>query len=364
MKKIAILIAFLCISLFLHAQSGTLSWYKMIKGRIDKYPVTLHLHKKANSYSGYYYYDNQQRPLSFSGDDTSTRSKIRLSAFGYGEDMESFVFALLDDSVSGEWKKDENSKPLVFSGKAVRQPVNFTYVYTEGTVKLMPSLGDSPEGSYESGSVWPLTKTPLDQFIKKTILESFGEKKGYAGEEIGSVLLRHKKSFLSDYREQHKEVTADDLKEYAMAYNHEQSTQQLVAFSSPRMLSLAYNSFSYTGGAHGMFGTFYSSLDLVNRKKLRLEHVLTASGIKLLPGLLEKAFRAQYGVKQDETLKDAGLFENKIEPSNFYVTEKGITFAYTPYEIGPYVMGQIELYIPFSQLSSHIQPGFRSLQGK
>ena len=54
----------------------------------------------------------------------------------------------------------------------------------------------------------------------------------------------------------------------------------------------------------------------------------------------------------------------KIAPNqNFFVTGKGMGFAYNPYEIGPYVMGEINIYIPFSDLKKYLKPDFKSLVG-
>jgi len=68
--------------------------------------------------------------------------------------------------------------------------------------------------------------------------------------------------------------------------------------------------------------------------------------------LLVSNFRKQYGVKTTETLQDAGLFDKTIKPNdNFYLTSTALTFCYTPYEIGPYAMGQIWISIPLGQLA-------------
>ena len=78
--------------------------------------------------------------------------------------------------------------------------------------------------------------------------------------------------------------------------------------------------------------------------------------------LLEKYFRSQYGLKPTDSLAEGGLFENHIEPNdNFYLTGKGIGFTYMPYEIGPYAMGEINIFIPFREVEKYLKPGIKEL---
>lgn len=115
--------------------------------------------------------------------------------------------------------------------------------------------------------------------------------------------------------------------------------QLIVVYQSKTILTLANYSYSYTGGAHGLYGTGFTSLDLVKKKKLNLDDVLTKTGQSNLPSFLKKYFRKNYNLSASASLKEAGLFEEKIEPNNnFYVTGKGTGFSYSPYEIGPYAM--------------------------
>ena len=136
----------------------------------------------------------------------------------------------------------------------------------------------------------------------------------------------------------------------------------MIVYQSKTILSLANFSYSYTGGAHGNYGTGYTSLDLIKEKKLKLDDVITKTGQAYLRSILKKYFRKNYNLDANASLKEAGLFKEKIEPNNnFYVTTKGIGFSYAPYEIGPYSMGEINIFIPFSELQNFLQPVFKNL---
>src|SRR4051812_3017503 len=103
MKKIhliTLLVAVLGASTNLRSQ--TVSWYKSFSGTIDKYPVTMHIHKKGTSYAGYYYYDRTQQPVYMSGNDSAAGpGKIALTAFIGSADYtyESLILSIKDSLV-------------------------------------------------------------------------------------------------------------------------------------------------------------------------------------------------------------------------------------------------------------------------
>jgi hypothetical protein len=344
------LLIFLLLLNFSSVCQTTNSWFRIFKGNIDKYPVTLHIHKAGNDYRGFYYYDSQQRPIDIFGNDTAYNGSIGLIAYTSKEDNELFRFIINNDSVNGTWKKTADSQPLNFTAKAVESPLTFTYVYTEGSVRLRADLENSPEASYSAASVWPTGNNATNQFLKKMITNIF--KDGYDGnEEIGRILLNEKKHFFATYVEENKDVTDQELSEISIGYNNEMDSRLMICYQSENIVSLAHFTYSFTGGAHGNYGTSYTVIDLKEPGKLELKDFINAGDHRRLNQLLEKNFRKQYGLKPNQSLQDGGLFENKIEANeNFYVTGKGIGFCFNPYEIGPYVMGEINIFIPFSEL--------------
>ncbi len=359
MKQFLLLLSFF-ISVCAFSQANDLSWYKTLKGKVDKYPVTLHVHKAGHNYVGYYYYDSQQKPIYFSGDDTSKTGKIELFCYADADNAEIFIFSITGSKASGQWKKTENSDPSNFSAEEIKSSVDFTYVFTNGSVKLRPEWKESPSATYNAASVWPVGETVTDEFLKTEVRKTFNEKN--TGEEIGALLLRHKKNYLNNYINDNKNVQDADLKKASPTFSMEDDSKLLIAFESPKLLTFAFTSYAYTGGAHGNHGTSYSSYDLTANKALTLDDIITPAGKKTLHSLLEKNFRKQFNLKPADPLKEGGLFENKIEPNkNFYVTGKGIGFCYNPYEIGPYVMGEINIFIPFSEMRNYLKDDFRKL---
>lgn len=360
MKRYLLLITLFCFTASF-AQENKVSWYKLLKGSIDKYPLTMQLYKAGHKYQASYYYDAQQKLIYLSGDDTSTAGKIRLVGItGIDDVEEEFLITLTSNIATGSWKKSNKKNMLTF--KAVESNIfpSFTYVFTQGTAKLRPKWKDTPEATYEAASVWPVDSSHSSVIIKQEIIKLLQLKN--TNEAIGALLLKDKKRFFSDYQKDLKEVKDSDIRNGAEMYNYEVSNELLIAFRNNKLLVLELANYAYTGGAHGNHGNSYTCINLVDNKVITLNDIIKEGSKKKLNQLLEKHFRKDYNVKPADPLTDGGLFENNIKPNNnFYITGKGIGFCYNPYEIGPYAMGTIDIFIPFTELQSDIKDGFKIL---
>lgn len=320
----------------------------------------MHLYKIGHQFSGYYYYNIYQAPVYFNGEDSSEKGTIKLaSILPDPEISENFLIHIKDSTVSGEWHTTKDTKSLEFSARENKPSLRFDFLYLQDSTILKPAMTGSPLATYEAATVWPKGNSTQVNFLKRTINEEFGVKNSI--EDIDKIFLRRKKSFFDGYLKSNVDVKIEDMQD-PYIYSMEETGHLMIAFQSPKLLTLAFFSYSYAGGAHGNFGTSFSSLDMVKNKKLRLDDVITLAGKKQLPTLLEKYFRKTYGLKDSDSLSDGGLFENTIKPnSNFYVTAKGIGFNYEPYEIGPYALGEINIFIPFSELNGSLQPVFKKI---
>jgi hypothetical protein len=354
------------LSLSIAGSGQTTSWYKSFAGSISKSPVTLHLHKMGQTYAGYYYYNSVQQPIYLLGNDTATGDgKIRLNGFAPENDndytSEVLTLSITGNKCSGQWQKDETAPGLPFSAtEKYPSPFLFDMIYTTGTLKLKPEMAGSPEASFEAASVWPKEKTTASVFTRLLINAAFGANN--TRQEIGKTLLDNKKVFIDNYLEENKNAPDSEIIQNIHSYNNSETRRMMVMYHSPKLLTLGSRYYSYAGGAHGNYGTTYTTIDLSSIKKLVVGDILTPDGITNLNGLLEKYFRKQYKLEANESLSEGGLFEDTIGATdNFYITGKGIGFSYAPYEIGPYALGEINLFVPFTELSAYLQPDFKKL---
>ena len=362
MKKYLLII--FCFGFLIPSGARQQSWYRCYAATIGQYPIMLHLHKLGPSVTGYYYYLRTGQPVFFTGNDTTGGDqKTRLFAYhaGPGYNQEIFTLALGETGLSGTWI-NKDSSTLAVSGTLANTPLKFDMLMVTGKEALRQGSESSPLATYEAATVWPADNTGPAAAIRKYIAGIFGAKENT--NDIQGAIQREKERFLSAYREANKNVADSEWAEYGFTYNNDETKHLLVVYQSAEWLTLAAWHYSYMGGAHGNYATDYTVLHAKNGTAAKIEDILLPSGKKQLPGLLDKAFRRQYELTAGEKLSDGGLFDDSIAPNdNFYLTEKGIGFSYAPYEIAPYALGQIDLFVPFSLLKNYLQPGFRKKMG-
>ncbi|MDR1596955.1 MAG: RsiV family protein [Treponema sp.] len=116
----------------------------------------------------------------------------------------------------------------------------------------------------------------------------------------------------------------------------------------------------YTGGAHGMRNKDYYVFSLEDRRQLTLDDILLEGTKPALEDLVEAALRDIMEIPSWIPLSEKGFFEDwegKLE--DFFLGSHGLGFQWDPYEIAPYVMGSMEISIPYDWLQDILtQRGF------
>ena len=361
--RLLLLTLFVCQTAFGQNANGTGGSYRLFKGTIDKYPVTMYLYGFKGQWMGNYAYDRVGQPLSIYGIDTLKDGSVNVEVFK-GESSEGFQLRPTAEGLEGTWKKDPKSATLPVSLKEVKQSVPMRVIHLSDRVAHRPANPESPGCSFEATTVWPGGNSPADEFVKRQIRSSLDEKAtGNTSPE--SLVSNMRKRYIDACKAEAKDAKEEELKEMPSMYSRDIVHRVTVNQQSSEFLCLEDMEWEYSGGAHGNGFSLYRILDLKNQKRLGMNDLFTPTGVKALPKLIENRFRAQYGLKPGQSLRDAGLFENRISKAtqNVYLTPKGVVFSYTTYEIGPYAMGPIEVFVPFSELKPHLQPAFAKRVG-
>ena len=335
------------------------NYFVMLKGTVGAYPITMFLYARKQDYSGYYYYDSKEQPIYFRGDDTTAKGKTTLVVYGQ-DSSETFVLNFNGTTADGSWSFSSKTLPVKLS--EANMPVKFSYHYWEDSVKLIDTLASSPQASAMMSTIWPEGFSAIDEFIKTQITERLLSKT--KSRNIDSVFHQSGKAFFDDYKSGN-ELTKDDLKEMNESpsrFSYEMQDDIYICYQNKKMIVLAYSAYSYTGGAHGNYGTTYIPLNLVNNQVITLSQILTPEGMKHIRSLLETSYRKSNQLTPSQPLTDGGLFDNKIEPNeNFYATGKQLVFSFVPYEISSYAAGQIDIAINLNDIQNYLQPSFKSL---
>jgi len=355
MKKIAVLL--LLVLAVTGIYSAEQSWYKLLTGTIDSYPVTMSIIKFGKEVRGFYYYDKYKKPMDVYGNVKG--DSITLYSYSGYDDSESFKGVLKGSNFSGKWDKPSKGKVFNFSLTAdKKQSGYFEFVYVEGRERFFKDI-EAPFCSYTEGTIWPTDDYAGAQFIRNHILKSKNMKTGSS--EIGGQMLANKKKYMKEFREYNRDLKRDDMGD-GMSYSLESQNISLPVFFNDKLFVISNFDYSFTGGAHGNYGTFFSNLDLKRKKTLTLDDVMTKKGIEKMPALLEKYFKIQRGVEMHQTLQDAGLFLDTIPVNeNFMISPGNIMFNYIPYEIASYADGEIRITIPYIEFAEFVNPEVKDL---
>jgi len=144
------------------------------------------------------------------------------------------------------------------------------------------------------------------------------------------------------------ESLMDDSPDYPFAWEIE--VEGSVLYQSAKILSVALNAYSFTGGAHPNVFLDLINFDLANGKKLSFSDLF--SDEQRLKMLVEKKFREVREIDPNTSITEAGFFwgDPFALPQNFALLEDGVYFHYNPYEAAAYALGVTEFTIPYKEL--------------
>lgn len=198
-----------------------------------------------------------------------------------------------------------------------------------------------------------LLKAGINKMLRA---EFFGDKSAYISNEkafdnyITQYTSQYRKDLEPMFLKEQKELNSIDN---WYSYYKEQTGDVLLYSDDYLVYQIDYN--EYTGGAHGMYGTYFLNIDLKNLKRITLDELFTKDYMDILTDLIWSQLMADNNVDSREELEEMGYCTtgDVSEIKNFYLNKDGLTILYNPYEITPYSMGQVKVTIPY-QMLEHI----------
>lgn len=360
MKKISFLLL-LFVSSFLQAQK---SYYKVYTGNIMGAEAVAHLHVSEGHVGGYLYLVRDPRPfrIYFTESGIGKNDSIKFDGSRSHEVGINITGILRQQEIQGHGTLYQEGKEIRKGAVQLKETIDpftaFGFVSTTGNTKLPANLKNDSECKLTSSTIWPAAgdNSPLAANIRKIVNEKFSLP---PGKEPSVVLPAELQKGLTTWKNGYIKAGVKETESMGLSLSSEQENSFMVLSESKSVITLAFYSFDFSGGAHGNYSTELFSFDKRINKRLQLSDVLTPAGVAALPALLSKAARAQFNVPANQTLEQAGLFKNNIPVTrNFWVDNAGLGFWYQPYEIGPYSFGEIPLFIPLAELTAYIQPAF------
>lgn len=136
---------------------------------------------------------------------------------------------------------------------------------------------------------------------------------------------------------------------YQGMLNWEDYVEGYFAGSHKNAISYIVYAYSYDGGAHGDEGEYAMVFDTKTGNLITEDDYFIPGYEYELSQMLSAHLREAFPDPDDyET-----LFMKDIESNgNFSVSDEGVTYIYSPYEIGPHSLGTIRVNIPWEEISA------------
>ena len=153
----------------------------------------------------------------------------------------------------------------------------------------------------------------------------------------------------STYLDDVKDVEEEVVKGW---YSYEQTIESAIERYDKNLLVYRVNSYDYTGGPHGIYGSLYTNIDLHTLRVIQLKDLFKSGYEAELATLICQQLMKDMEVDNMEELKELGYgYMEEITPTeNFIIQEEGILFVYNIYEIAPYALGITSVLVPYDTL--------------
>ncbi|MDC0008117.1 DUF3298 and DUF4163 domain-containing protein [bacterium] len=128
-----------------------------------------------------------------------------------------------------------------------------------------------------------------------------------------------------------------------------------VVFEDANLLTIALDSYLFTGGAHGYSRKSFLNFD--KTKGTELENRELFSNMEKFKEFAEVKFREQEAIPENDPINNTGfMFEQDrfYLPENIGFTKEGLTLLYNPYEVASFSDGTIELVLLRKQIEQYL----------
>jgi hypothetical protein len=161
----------------------------------------------------------------------------------------------------------------------------------------------------------------------------------------------------ADYLGLKDEAVVNDGRVYDWSY-----TEAFDGRVYPSLFVISRSRYTFSGGAHGQNEKTFFVLDRGSLSKVELSDILESGARVLLQNKIDDALRARYHAAPDAPLKSIGFLEDTAGvPDNFFISREGLGFCWNPYEVTPYVMGTIDVVLPYAQIEGLLNDRGRGL---
>ncbi len=172
--------------------------------------------------------------------------------------------------------------------------------------------------------------------------------------DIRQVVDEFVAAYISDYLEECKKLMAMGINGASLNYTY--MVKSDIRHEKEGVTTYSFETYSYTGGAHGTSLTRVLNFDSATGRKIGKADFFTAGSDSIVTGKIVECLSRTYNADNLEGLKEKGVFafSEPFVPDNFVLGKDSVTFIYQPYEIAAYALGTIRASVAYSDLDKVI----------
>ena len=185
---------------------------------------------------------------------------------------------------------------------------------------------------------WPVAGAPHEVIgnIQNQLLQNIiGEKA--LNQDIYASINNHINATIYEWKKDIDDDCQSDWQEIYKGY---------FLTAAHNFISYMLEVYQYFGGAHGVGNTFSINFNLKTGRRVLESDLFVANYEKTLQGIIKSNLRRAH----PDLIGDI-TWEDVVPNDNFYITSKGITYIFNPYEIAYYALGTIKVNLPWKDLA-------------
>lgn len=326
-------------------------FYRRFTGTIAGKPVVMHLHRMGNWVGGSYSYNAVGIPISLTSwnDATPGNDVVELQEFSEAGPLDEtysyprLQLTLTDIGADGIWISADSGRRLevVLKTDYGNGSLRLNTFSLVDSARLLPSR-PLPQASFALATV--MAERAADDWINAAIRDAAGAGSFSSWLQASRALANR---YFAEYQGSVEVDTTDPSDLERAMHNWSAESRATVVMNEVDWLVIKSFSASYSGGAHGNYGSSFIVLDRAGKRQWTLTDVV-ADTAALAPFLLAAAVD-RWRLSPEAPITERLLVDAVPVTGNFYLTPTGLGFVYNPYEIASYADGEVHLFIPYKR---------------
>lgn len=242
-----------------------------------------------------------------------------------------------------------SAKPETTAEKDIQSITAYKEIKVDTTMSLFASY-EKPDCHLKLNFEVPTKATSKNTLeIVKTMIASLTQDGAYANgsNDLDAMVRNYTKSYIRNYLEEGNDAITNfgnDMRAAETWMSYEEQCEGKALYNDNGIFSYSVRTYTYTGGAHGNSNNCVASIDLQTRSNISLETLFNAAALEEVRLMIVDCLNDNYQLLDEE-------FD---VTENFYLSDKGVTFVYDPFEIAAYSYGEIAVTLGWERLRTLI----------